>query len=133
MPAGRPTNYNPELGEQIIALMEQGLSLAAAAGELGVHRRRVYDWKDRHPEFAELVDIAMVKRQAFLEKRLLDLGSAGPHVTAAIFALKNAAAADWREKQEIEHSGGTNNTVSLAGLTVEQLEAIAAAGIDGAA
>lgn len=130
---GRPTTYTPDLGERIVALMETGLSLAAAAAECDVHRQRVYDWEAKHPDFGELVALARGKRQAFLERRLLDLGSAGPHVTAAIFALKNAAAADWREKQEIEHSGGTNNTVSLAGLTVEQLEAIAAAGIDGAA
>jgi hypothetical protein len=27
-------------------------------------------------------------------------------VTSSIFALKNAAGDDWREKQEIEHKGG---------------------------
>ena len=129
MAGGRPTIYDPGLGERIVALMANGLSLAAAAAECDVHRRRVYDWEEKHPDFAELVALARVKRQAFLEKRLLS-AEAGPIVTSTIFALKNAAAADWRDKQEIEHSGGTNNTVSLAGLTVEQLEAIAAAGID---
>ena len=132
MPAGRPTDYTPDLGQRILDIMKEGLSLAAAAGECGIHRQRVYEWKDRHPEFAEMVNTGMVARQAVLERRLLS-AEAGPIVTSTIFALKNAAAADWRDKQEIEHSGGTNNTVSLAGLTVEQLEAIAAAGIEGAA
>jgi hypothetical protein len=30
---------------------------------------------------------------------------ASPVVTSSIFALKNAAGDDWRDKQEVEHSG----------------------------
>lgn len=109
MPAGRPTDYTPELGEEILSKMSEGLSLAAAAGELGVHRQRVYEWKERHPEFADTVNLAMVKRQAFLERRLYEADQ-GPVVTSTIFALKNAGALDWREKQEIEHSGDVQVT-----------------------
>lgn len=105
MPAGRPTDYTKTLGEEILNLMAEGLSLAAAAAELGVHRQRVYEWVDRHPEFADTVKLAQAKRQLFLERRLLDNGLAGPQITSTIFALKNAGAADWREKQEVEHSG----------------------------
>ncbi len=85
--------------------MSEGLSLAAAAAELGIHRQRVYEWVERHEEFADTVKLAMAKRQLFLERRLLK-ADAGPVVTSTIFALKNAGAEDWREKQEVEHSGG---------------------------
>lgn len=104
MPAGRPTDYTPELGEQILTLMTEGLSLAAAAAECNVHRQRVYEWKDRHPQFADTINLAMAKRQLFLERRLLSADQ-GPVVTSTIFALKNAAAEDWRDKQEHEHTG----------------------------
>lgn len=100
----RPTDYTPELGDKILALMSEGLSLAAAAAECDVHRRRVYDWEERHPEFAELVNLGRSKRQLFLEKRLMS-ASEGPRVTSTIFALKNAGQGDWREKVETEHSG----------------------------
>lgn len=103
MPAGRPTDFTPELGEQILALMADGLSLAAAAAELGVHRQRVYEWEERHPEFADTVKLARSKRQLFLERRLLSAKD-GPVVTSSIFALKNAGAEDWRDKQEFDHS-----------------------------
>lgn len=103
MPGGRPTTYDPELGERIVALMTEGLSLAAAAAECDIHRQRIYDWKDTHPEFDELVKLAMGKRQVFLERRLLK-ADVGAVVTSTIFALKNAAAADWRDKQEIDHT-----------------------------
>lgn len=104
MPAGRPTDYTPTLGGEILSLMAEGLSLAAAAAELGIHRQRVYDWVDKYPEFSDTVKLAQAKRQLFLERRLLS-ADVGPVVTSTIFALKNAGAADWREKQELEHSG----------------------------
>lgn len=95
MPAGRPTDYTPELGDQILELMTTGLSLAAAAAELNIHRQRVYEWEERHPEFADTVKLARSKRQLFLERRLLGADQ-GPVVTSTIFALKNAAGDDWR-------------------------------------
>lgn len=85
--------------------MEQGFSLAAAAAELNIHRQRVYEWMERHPEFADTVKLAQVKRQRFLEKRLLT-SDQGPVITSTIFALKNAGPEDWRDKREVEHSGG---------------------------
>lgn len=101
---GRPTDYKPEYGETILALMAGGLSLAAAAAEIDVHRQRVYDWVGKHKDFADTIALAKVKRQNFLEKRLLSATTA-PIVNSAIFALKNAAAQDWREKQTHEHTG----------------------------
>lgn len=101
---GRPTLWTPTLGEEILQLMSQGLSLAAAAAELGIHRQRVYEWVEQHPDFSDTVKLAMAKRQLFLERRLLS-ADAGPVVTSTIFALKNAGAEDWRERQEVEHSG----------------------------
>lgn len=111
-PMGRPTDFTPDMGDQILERMEGGLSLAAAAADINVHRQRVYEWVDRHPDFADTVKLAMAKRQLFLEKRLLS-ADVGPVVTSTIFALKNAGAEDWREKQEVEHSGEINNKVEL--------------------
>ncbi len=63
---GRPTDFKPAMGEEILQLMASGLSLAAAAAELGIHRQRVYEWVERHPDFADTVKLAQVKRQLFL-------------------------------------------------------------------
>lgn len=108
-PIGRPTDFTPEMGEQILVLMEQGFSLAAAASQINIHRQRVYEWMERHPEFADTIRLAQVKRQFFLEKRLLTADQ-GPVVTSTIFALKNAGPDDWRDKQEIDHSGEVKYT-----------------------
>lgn len=81
--------------------MAEGLSLAAAAASLGIHRQRVYDWVEKHAAFADTIKLAQAKRQLFLERRLLS-ADAGPVVTSTIFALKNAGPDDWRDKQEVE-------------------------------
>lgn len=114
MPAGRPTDFQERYAEEILSLMAEGLSLAAAAAELGIHRQRVYDWEAAHPEFADTIKLARSKRQLFLERRLLK-ATEGPVVTSSIFALKNAAGDDWRDKQEVETNGNlTINVVSRA-------------------
>ncbi|QKV17844.1 helix-turn-helix domain-containing protein [Oricola thermophila] len=102
--AGRPTDYTPAIGDEILSLMAEGFSLAAAAAELGIHRQRVYDWEAKHPDFADTIKLARAKRQLFLERRLLS-AKEGPVVTSSIFALKNAAPDDWRDKREHEVSG----------------------------
>lgn len=119
---GRPTHYTPELGERILSLMEEGLSLTAAAAECDVHRQRVYEWEERHPEFAEEVRLGRAKRQAFLERRLMSAAD-GPIVTSSIFALKNTNPDDWRDKREVEHSGGVEVS------TKEQRDAAVAAAL----
>lgn len=107
--AGRPTDYTPEIGDKLLALMQDGLSLTAAAADLDIHRQRVYEWEERHPEFKETMQLARAKRQLFLERRLLSAKTA-PIVNSSIFALKNAAPDDWRDKQEIEHGGEVKYT-----------------------
>lgn len=120
--AGRPTDFTPELGEKILGLMNEGLSLAAAAAECDVHRQRVYEWEARHPEFADTVKLARSKRQAFLERRLLG-ATEGPVVTSSIFALKNAGQGDWRDKVETEHSGEVTQKISRIELVPVSPEA----------
>lgn len=106
---GRPTIYTPDIGERILAIMSEGLSLVAAAAECDVGRSTVYRWKEEHPDFRDTVNLAMSKRQAFLERRLYS-ATEGPVVTSSIFALKNAGPEDWRDKREVEHSGAVDTS-----------------------
>lgn len=101
---GRPSTYNPALANEVISLMSEGLSLTAAMAALGYHRQTAYDWQEKFPEFSDAVKLGQAKRQLFLERRLL-AAEQGPVVTSSIFALKNTGTGDWRDKQEVEHSG----------------------------
>jgi len=117
---GRPSGYSETMCREVINLMAEGLSLTAAMADLGFHRQTAYDWQDAHPEFSDAVKVGQAKRQLFLERRLLK-ADAGPVVTSSIFALKNTGTGDWRDRQEVEHSG--EMTVS----TKEQRDAAVAA------
>lgn len=123
---GRPTDYTPEMGDKILELMDKGFSLAASASQINIHRQRVYEWMERHPEFADTIRLAQVKRQYFLENRLLT-ADASPIVTSTIFALKNAGPEDWRDKREVEHSGEMG-VRKLEQLSDEELAKLAAGG-----
>ncbi len=109
---GRPTKYKPTYCEEVISLMATGLSFMAACAELGVHRTTAYDWAKEYPEFADALNLGRGKRVLFLERRLLGQPNAdgevvmsGPVVTSTIFALKNAAPEEWRDKHEHEVGG----------------------------
>lgn len=134
MTAGRPTLYDPAYCDAVIEYGRMGKSRAWIASEIGVVRQTLHNWEADHPEFLD----AMMRAADLAQRWWEDAGQEGladKGFNGAVYAKSMAARFpnDWRDNTKIEHSGGTNNTVSLAGLTVEQLEAIAAAGIDGAA
>lgn len=114
--AGRPTTYDPAYCDQVIEFMGKGFSLTAFAGYITCARSTINEWMAANPEFSEAVKIGQAKRTMKLEGTLLD-GETGPKVTAHIFALKNADPEGWRDKQDIEHSGGVKvSRIELVGV-----------------
>jgi hypothetical protein len=106
---GRPTKYRSAYCDEVIAAGQEGLSLTAFAGIIGVCRDTISEWVNTHPDFSVACKKAAAKRVEYLERTLLS-ADVGPRVTARIFALKNAAPAEWKDKHEIEHSGGVSVT-----------------------
>jgi hypothetical protein len=104
-PVGRPSKYSPAYCDEIIAAGEQGLSLTAAAGIIGVDRSTIDYWRDEFSEFSLACKKAQAKRTLFLEKGMINPAATGPMVTARRFALANAAPEEWREKVTQEHTG----------------------------
>lgn len=104
MPGGRPTKYEPEFCEQVREIMARGFSKTAAAGALGVCKSTFDNWKHEHPEFLAAVKDGDALRTYKLEGDLLSAPD-GPTVTSRIFALKNAAPDEWRDRAQVEHTG----------------------------
>lgn len=103
MSTGRPSKYDPKYCQEVIEYMSQGYSLTAFGGSIRVARSTLNVWMAEHPEFSEAVKVAQACRTACLEQGLLG-SEVGPMVTARIFALKNAAPEEWRDKREIDHT-----------------------------
>jgi hypothetical protein len=125
MPAGRPTLYEERYCEEIVVFMGQGYSKTAFAGHIGVCHDTIIEWSARHPEFSDAVKAGQAARTKKLEETLI-AGETGPKVTAHIFALKNAAPAEWKDRVIQEHSGPNGGAIpvrfDLSGLTDEELD-----------
>lgn len=117
MPAGRPTKYRPEMCERIVGEMAKGLSKEAAAYQLGICTKTLYNWGEEHPEFLQALKRG---EQASLAK-WEDLGLRGVqgyiegfNASAWIFNMKNRA--HWRDRQDVTSNNETINiTVNLNG------------------
>lgn len=124
---GRPTKYDPSYCDRLIDEMAQGYSMTAFAGGIPVARSTINKWASEHPEFSEALKIGAAARTRYLEQTLLTAKD-GPTVTSRIFALKNAAPEEWRDKHEVEHTSRT-----AMDMTDDELARIARSGSKGTA
>lgn len=127
-----------------------GLTNEQIAYNIGIRDKTLYEWKNKYSEISEAlkkgkevidrhVENALLKRalgyefdevtSELIQGELIETKvvrkQVAPDVTAQIFWLKNRKPREWRDKQEIEHSGGVTNAVDFTGLTTEELRAIA--------
>jgi len=54
-PVGRPTDYYSGLCEEIVPLLRKGMSIEELGLELNVGYSTIYEWMEKHPEFAEAI------------------------------------------------------------------------------
>jgi len=132
---GRPTKFTAVDKEQLKTLVLHGFTDKEVAKFFGFTEQTLNNWKKEHPDFFEAlkdwknkadkkVERALYKRatgyrtkvkKAVVVSNGRDKGSHiemveeevawAPDSTAGIFWLKNRKPKDWRDKQEVEHSG----------------------------
>jgi transposase-like protein len=125
MATGRPTDYTPELGEEIVKLVMLGEWSATdeqIALYCGVSSRTVYRWKQEYPEFKAKIDKAKTLADNRVEGVLFHLACAG-NVNAALPWLRNRRPKEWRDQQNVQIEGSLNMTLDpakFAALTPEQ-------------
>lgn len=120
LPVGRPTSYKPEYCEQIIECMSEGHSVAAFAGRVKVARNTVYEWAKQYPEFYDALKVGQARATDFWEKLLVTIArDGGGNATAAIFALKNRAHADWADRIQTELTGKDGGPLQVEQATID--------------
>lgn len=113
MAGGRPTTYDPKYCQAVIEHMSEGASLTSFAASIMCSRATINVWMDAHPEFLESVKVGKALCATWWEKvSRANAVEGGGNATLCIFGLKNMAPDEWREKQEIEHSGKIDSNVS---------------------
>ena len=135
MPGGRPSKFKPEFVRQGEKLCTIGVTDAELASFFEVSEVTLNAWKHKHPEFLNALKVGKDEADTRVERSLYHraIGYSHPEekifndggeplivpttkhyppdTTAAIFWLKNRKTAEWRDKQDHEHSG--NITVNI--------------------
>jgi transposase-like protein len=120
MTAGRPTKYDPAFCDAVIQHMADGFSKTATAGLLGVCKSTFDNWCDEHEEFLGAVKVGETLRTAKLERDLIGADT-GPLVTSRIFALKNAAPHEWRDRKDVDITSSDGSMTPRPGVDLSKL------------
>lgn len=115
--------------------MATGLSLDAAAAEIGVSPRTAYQWQRDISEFSHAIEVGRAKALLVWEKRAIDVAHGKPG-NAQIISLglrnRSRSASGWHEAVRNEHSGPDGapvqvqqkSTLDVSKLTPEQRDAL---------
>lgn len=92
--------YDETTCDRAFEILKSGKSIASLASKLGVSRETIYDWRDKHPEFAKALKKGRDACQEFWE----DIGQEGIcgdiknfSATAWMFTMKNRFRDDYKE------------------------------------
>lgn len=149
MPAGRPTDYKPELAAQAQKLCALGATDIELASFFEVSTATIYRWRNLHSEFCEAVVVGKDAADDRVERAFYNRAvgytfesekvfnyqgeivradtfeHVAPDAGAALNWLKNRRPDKWRDKFEHEHSA----TGDLAAIIAQRRAQ--AATIDG--
>lgn len=137
-PKGRPPAYKPAFAEQAQKLCRLGATDLELADFFEVDVRTIYRWKHAHEAFCQAVTCGKEAADDRVERALYNRAVGYTHPAVKIFMpagaekpvyapydehvppdpgaafnwLKNRKPADWRDKQEVEHTGGLTLNVT---------------------
>jgi hypothetical protein len=137
----RPTSYKPEYAEQAQKLCLLGATDVELADFFDVTINTIGNWKGRFPKFLESLKAGKEVADERVSRSLYHRANGytydavkifpprkgsrepvlvpyrehvPPDTTACIFWLKNRKPAEWRDKQELDHTGQVNVTIKGA-------------------
>lgn len=115
---GRPSKYDPAYCGQMIEHCREGYSLDTFAAVIGVARRTLFNWAERHEEFADAFEIAKGLALFSWEKRARTVGegNGGPGAAAICqFMMRNFGPDAYTDRREVAYTGAIQHN-----LTYEQ-------------
>lgn len=108
MAGGRPSKYDAIVTREKLQLIKywviKGCTEQEIADKLEIHIDTLIEWKKVRKEFSEALKAERGSADDMVEGSLFKKALSGD-TTACIFWLKNRRVKEWRDKQDIEHSG----------------------------
>ena len=93
--------FKPEMCDRMIELGKEGASQKMMWAELGISKKTAEEYKKKHEEFADALDLALVHSQAFWEREILaNLDNKAFNSRLAEIALRGQFQQDYRETRD---------------------------------
>jgi len=125
---GRPSKYDPAFCEKVVECGRQGMGRAEIASELDITRNTLAAWESEHPEFLSATTRASEHSAAWwARKGRLGIDDRNFNANAYSLQVRNRFPGEWRDKQQVEHSGVDGKPIELTAVPTEELCAKAAA------
>lgn len=96
-------------------------NISKACEEIGIDRKTFYNWL-KEPKFKEMYDNAIKKHNDLIYSKIYHIAAQGDKDMMKFWAKTQMKDRGFTEKQELEHSGGTDNTNTLKVEFVEGLK-----------
>ena len=101
MPAGRPTEYQPEYIQRAAELCANGATDMEMADEFEVTVRTIYAWRAKHPEFLHAIKAAKEIADERVERSLYHRAIGYEQTAVRIFMPANASEPVYAPYREI--------------------------------
>lgn len=105
---GPKSTYKPKYAKMVLEQAAEGKSLVSFAASVGVCQQTLGNWRNRFPEFDNACEEAKVACAAWWEEKARTAGDGGNPAKAdrlIMFMLKNHAPDQYKDRQEVEHTG----------------------------
>ena len=97
---------------EVERLAAQGLTQEQICSCIGISTSTLHKYKKTNAEFAEALKRGQHRGIEAVTNALFQSAVEG-NLGAQVFYLKNRGREDWKDKQDVEHSGGTHDTITV--------------------
>lgn len=114
MPAGRPSEYTPEIAEEILDRLADGQSQAQISRELGIARKTIRYWRDTREEFSARYARAWQDGMEVRGDEILELADSADssnfnerrlQIDTRKWVMSKIAPKQYGDKSKVEHTG----------------------------
>lgn len=126
----KPANkskYDPAMCQTMIELGKEGASQKIMWSVLGISKATAAAYKEKYPEFAEALDLALVHSQAYWERMMLaNVDNKNFNTRMVEIAVRGQFGETYKDNREIKADIKNEIKVDFAGEVAELIKALKA-------